>query len=195
MNTLKKNFILPSTFTVIFYEFLVYSYTTMNEARYNLRNRGECHIPIQLQLASDVDFLTASGGGADSSQSGQVVTDLSDSGSDIDVSALVDHSDQNLSSSPIFSGQGVHKAREGQASRPSGSNAALTDQQYINSQILSQLSALGARLDSMESSMKKPVKKTNDASKIKKSKSKVKVDAVQTGAHRVGAISSSVHVP
>ena len=167
----------------------------MNEARYNLRNRGECPIQIQLQLASDVDFLTASGGGADSVQTEQVVTDLSDSGSDIDVSALVDHSDQNLSSSPIFSGRGVHKANEGQASRPSGLNAALKDQQYINSQILSQLSTLGARLDSMENSMKKPVKKTNDASKIKKSKNKVKVDDVQAGAHRVGAISSSVHVP
>ena len=88
----------------------------MNEARYNLRNRGECHIPIQLQLVSDVDFLTASRGGADSSQSGQVVTDLSDSGSDIDISALVDHSDQNLSSSQIFSSQGVQKASEGQVS-------------------------------------------------------------------------------
>ena len=53
-------------------------YVNMNEARYNLRNRGECRIPIQLQLASDVDFLTASGEGADSSQFGQVVTDLSD---------------------------------------------------------------------------------------------------------------------
>ena len=68
----------------------------MNEGRYNLRNRGECCIPIQLQLASDVDFLTASGEGADSSQSGQVVTDLSDSGSDIDISALIEHSNQNL---------------------------------------------------------------------------------------------------
>ena len=167
----------------------------MNEARYNLRNRGECRIPIQLQLASDVDFLTASGGGADSSQSGQVVIDLSDSGSDIDIFALVDHSDQNLSSSPILSGQRDHTANEGQASRPSGSNAALTDQQYINSQILSQLSALGARLDSMESSMKKPVKKTSDVTKIKKSKTKAKVDGVQAGAHRVGTISSSAHVP
>ena len=195
MNTYNKFYFLAFyLFTVRFYEFLVDLYTTMNEARYNLRNRGECRISIQLQLASDVDFLTASGGGADSVQTGQVVTDLSDSGSDIDISALVDHSDQNLSSSPIFSGRGVHKATEGQASHPSGSNAALTDQQYINSQILSQLSALGARLDSMENSMKKPVKKTNDGSKIKKSKNKVKVDDVQAGAHRVGAI-SSVHVP
>ena len=107
----------------------------MNEARYNLRNRGECRIPIQLQLASDVDFLTASGEGADSSQSGQVVTHLSDSGSDIDISALIEHSDQNLSSSPTHSGPGVQKARKGQASQASGSNVGLMDQQHINAQI------------------------------------------------------------
>ena len=114
----------------------------MNEGRYNLRNRGECRIPIQLQLASDVDFLTASGKGADSSKSGQVVTDLSDSGSDIDISALIEHSDQNLSSSPVVSGHGVQKARQGQASQASGSNVALMEQQHINTQILSQLSAV-----------------------------------------------------
>ena len=129
-------------------------YVSKNDARYNLRNRGECRIPIQLQLASDVDFLTASGEGADSSQSRQVVTDLSDSGSNIDISALVEHSDQPLSSSPVISGHGVQKARQGQATQASGSTVALTDQQYINSQILSQLSALGARLDSVENSIK-----------------------------------------
>ena len=122
----------------------------MNEGRYNLRNRGECRIPIQLQLASDVDYLTASGEGADSSHSGQVVTDLSDSRSDIDISALIEHSDQTLSSSPVVSGHGVQKARQGQASQASGSNVALMEQQHINTQILSQLSALGARLESME---------------------------------------------
>ena len=154
----------------------------MNEARYNLRNRGECRIPIQLQLVSDVDFLTASGEGADSSQSGQVVTDLSDSGSDIDISALVEHSDQNLSSNPIVSGPGVQKARKGQASQASGLNVVLMEQQHINTQILTQLSALGARLDSMENSMKKPVKKTNDVTKIKKSKTKAKVNGVQVAS-------------
>ena len=131
----------------------------MIEARYHLRNRGECRIPIQLQLASDVDFLTASGEGADSSQSRQVVTDLSDSGSDIDISALMEHSDQNLSSSPVHSGPGIQKPRKGQASQASGSNVGLMEQQHINTQILTQLSALGARLDSMESSMKKTCQK------------------------------------
>ena len=63
----------------------------MNEDRYNLRsNRGECRIP------SDADFWTASRDGPVSSQSGQVgFTDLSYSGPDIDINALVEHSDQN----------------------------------------------------------------------------------------------------
>ena len=168
----------------------------MNEGRYNLRNRGECHIPIQLQLASDIDFLTASGEEADSSQSGQVVTDLSDSGSDIDIPALIEHFDQNLSSSPVISGHGVQKARQGQASQASGSNVALTEQQHIiNIQIVSCLNALGARLDNMENSMKKSVKKTNDVTKIKKSKSKARGNGVQVGSQEVVVAPPSVYVP
>ena len=77
----------------------------MNEVRYNLRwNRGECRIPVQLQLASDAEFLTALGDQADLSPSGQVgYTDLSDScRSDIDISTLLEHSDQNLSPCPMI---------------------------------------------------------------------------------------------
>ena len=122
----------------------------------------------------------ASGEGADSSQSGQVVTDLSDSGSDIDISALVEHSYQHLSSSPVISGHGVQAARQGQASQASGSNA-FTEQQHINSQILYQLSVSGARIQSMENSVKNTVKKT----KIKKSKSKARVNGVQVGSQEV----------
>ena len=72
----------------------------MNEGRYNLRsNIGEYRIPIQLQLVSDAEFLTVSGDQADSSQAGQVgYTDLSDSSrSDSDISASINHSNQNLS--------------------------------------------------------------------------------------------------
>ena len=145
----------------------------MNEGRYNLRsNRGECRIPIQLQLASDADFLTASGDGVNSSQSGQVFTDLSDSGSDIDISGLLEHSDQNLSPIHTPSQSGVTETRQGQASQASGSNCDPTDQNYINTQILAQLGALGPRRDSMENSMKKSVKKTNNSSKLKKYKIK-----------------------
>ena len=41
----------------------------MDGGRYNLKsNRRECCIPIQLQLASDDNFVMASGGHSDSSQ-------------------------------------------------------------------------------------------------------------------------------
>ena len=68
----------------------------MEDKRYNLRSKNkECSIPIQLQLASDEDFMAV----LRSSTSGQVFesehTDSSDS--DIDVSELIDHSGQNLS--------------------------------------------------------------------------------------------------
>ena len=46
-----------------------------------------------------------------------------------------------------------------------GSNQNDVDQNQINTQILVWLTALGARLGSMEGSMK-PGKKTNDATKI-----------------------------
>ena len=121
-----------------------------------------------------------------------MVTDLSDSGSDIDISALIEHSDQNLSSSPVASGHGVQKARQGQASQDLGSNVGLMEQQHINTQILSQLSVLGARLDSMENSMKKTVRKINDVTKIKKSKTKA---SVPVASQEVGAAPPSVHVP
>ena len=88
----------------------------MNEGRYNLRSKkGECCIPIQHQLASDADFLTTLREGPVSSQSGQVgSTNLSDSQSDIDIDALVDRSDQNLSSDSHVS-ERVHNAGKGQA--------------------------------------------------------------------------------
>ena len=81
---------------------------------------------------------------ADSSQSQQVgYTDLSDSsGPDIDISALIDHSDQKLSPMSHSFGHQVQDANQIQASRASGSNHTFTDQFHINSQILAQLSAL-----------------------------------------------------
>ena len=102
--------------------------------------------------------------------------------------------------SPIHthSQSGVIETRPGQASQASGSNRDPTDQNYINTQILSQLGALGARLDSMENSMKKSVKKTNDSSKVKTSKTKSKNGDAKTEAREVGLAIPSVqmaHIP
>ena len=79
-----KNFFCRSDSILFDFGFI---FANMNEARYNLRsNRGACRIPIQLQLASDADFLAVAGNGATSPPPGQVgFTDLSDSRSDIDM--------------------------------------------------------------------------------------------------------------
>ena len=69
--------------------------------RYNLRlGKRECHIPIQLQLARDEEFLTESLEA--SGHTGQVFdSDQSDiRRSGIDISALLNTSDQN---SPVSS--------------------------------------------------------------------------------------------
>ena len=170
-----------------------YTIGNMNEGRYNLRsNRGECRIPIQLQLASDAEFLMASGEDPSSSHSGQVgFTDLSDSGSDIDIDALVDHSDQNLSPTSHNS-EGIHNASKGHAPQSMGSNRNDVDQNHINTQILAQLNALGARLDNMESSMKIG-KKTGDSSKIKSSRVKTRGGVAHASLKGVGASSPPVH--
>ena len=61
----------------------------MEPTRYNLRpTRRECRIPVQLQLATDEDFVTASGSRMESVQAGQVFSERSDSESDIDLSAF-----------------------------------------------------------------------------------------------------------
>ena len=165
----------------------------MNEGRYNLRsNRGECRIAIQLQLASDADFSMASGEGPSSSHSRQVgFTDLSDSGSDIDIDALVDHSDQNLSLTP-HNLEEVYNAGKSHTPQAMGSNLSHVDQNHINTQILAQLSALGARLDSMESSMKSR-KKTGDSSKIKRSRVKTKSGVAHASVKGLWPISPPAH--
>ena len=78
--------------------------------RYNLRSgKRECHIPIQLQLARDEEFLMESLEA--SGHAGQVFdSDQSDlSRSDIDISALLNTSDQNKVTQPGQVPQGVEE--------------------------------------------------------------------------------------
>ena len=70
-------------------------YIEMEDKRYNLRSKKkECSISIQLQLALDEDFMARLG----PSTSGQVFysehTDWSES--DIDISDMINHLDQNF---------------------------------------------------------------------------------------------------
>ena len=119
--------------------------------RYNLRsNRRECSIPVQLQLATDEDFMMASRSHMESPQAGQVFSKLSDSESDIDISDFIHSSDQNLS--PISSDKQSDLTGGGRDSAPgtSGSTSSTSDQAAINQKILQRLNALGQWLDSIE---------------------------------------------
>ena len=103
---------------------------------------------------------------------------------------MVDHSDQNLSSDSHVLDR-VHNTDKDHAPQAMGSNHSNVDQNHINTQILAQLSALGARLDSMESSIKSG-KKTNDSTKIKRSKVKTKTGVAHAGLKGVGLTSPTV---
>ena len=143
------------------------------DARYNLRStKREHHIPVQLQLLDDADFMAET---LRTTRPGQV-SDLEhsdDSTSDINISALLDHSDQNLSSCPTHSDKGAGAGGSGSASRAGGARGTgnIVSQNEINQIILAQLNSLGDRLDNME---KNKVKKTSDMSKVKSSASKTK---------------------
>ena len=89
-----------------------------------------------------------------------------------------------MSPNPHVFDHQVFKADKGQAPQASGWNNVSMDQNHTNSKILARLIALGARLDNMESSMK-TVKKTNDSSKIKKSRVKTKATVAHNGLKRL----------
>ena len=170
------------------------------ETRYNLRlGKKECHIPVQVQLAADEEFLAASRGSLDP-HSGQVLSDQSDSGSDIDISGLLDISNQNLSfsdSSSVNHGAAVSGSGGPKASSCSPINV---DQNMINQQILAQLNALGKRLNSIEkNSLQSTCRKTSDTSKIKKSKRETKAHVPcnrdQVTSMATSSISSVGHLP
>ena len=144
---------------------------TMEAKKYNLRSgrREEHVIPIQLQVASDEDFISQTLGSSHPAPGQVFLSDQSQSTSesDLDISGILQDSDQNLSTSD----REVHfkrkKSGNGRLAEQSDPNSGQISQNAINQQILAQLQSLGSRLDSLE---QKPVKKTADKSKIKTSK-------------------------
>ena len=108
----------------------------MEHKQYNLRSKKkECRIPIQLQLASDEDFMAA----LRPSTSEQVFesdhTDLSDS--DIDVSDLIKHSNQNLSDPVSRGAEAFPGGGQGPANQEVSNDSI--SQNDISRQILQQL--------------------------------------------------------
>ena len=119
--------------------------------RYIFRSqKRECHIPVQLQLMKDEEFLAES---LASSGTGQVFDyeHSDDSTSDIDILALLNHSDQKLSSPIVNFGKTAGAGGSGLVSGGPGSGSAdSVSQSDINQTILAQLNSLDEQLGSME---------------------------------------------
>ena len=128
----------------------------MKGKRYNLRpGRREIHLPIQLQLSQDEDFVTQALGSDPTS--GQVsLTDLSGtSDSDIDVDKLVHGLDRNLSdseSSPTVTRYARTDSQDHSPVRSTPHKSKKSDQDHINQTILTQLNAISDRLTKIENS-------------------------------------------
>ena len=139
--------------------------------QYNLRSnkQGQVHMPIHKQLCDDRKFLTEMlGKQSDPGDISFQDSDVSVSDSDLDCSGLVSQSDNEVHSSKTDSRTYNKFAMERKA--PSHSKDTSSDplsQTLINQQILHQLTVLSERLESIESAS---VKKTNDQSKIKKTR-------------------------
>ena len=163
-----------------FYIFLVFNselyFGVMDvDTRYNHRSqkRTEKIIPVELQLASDADFLSHTLGSGHP-MPGQVLLDwsFSTNASDLDVSGWLDTSDREFQS-PIF-GSGKH-ARASVSARELGVGTSKSEdlsQDSINKQILAQLSALGDRLATLEHNTAAKCKNIRMSKKNKKFKAK-----------------------
>ena len=158
----------------------------MEERKYNLRSgrRQEHIIPIQLQMASDADFISQSLGSSHPTPGQAFLFDQSQSTSEseLDISGLMEESDFNSSRSD----RDVHFKHEKSAcssclSGQSDPNSDTVSQNDINKKILAQLQSLGDRLDCFE---KKPVKKTSDRRKVKSSEKTDKVSVTGSGSAR-----------
>ena len=131
----------------------------MEDKTYNLRSKkNECSIPIQLQLASDEDFMAALRPSTFGQVSYSEHTDSSDS--DIDKSDMINNSDQNFRILLVKMWR-VPLAKDGVDH--SCQNDHSVSQNDINRQILAQLSNLGDHLGVIECSTScNPYKKTSD---------------------------------
>ena len=165
----------------------------MEERKYNLRSgRSQEHvIPIQLQMASDADFISQSLGSSHPTPGQVFLSDQSQSTSEseLDISGLMEDSDFISSRSDRdvhFKHEKSQKsAGSSHLSGQSDPNSDTVSQNDINKKILAQLQSLGDRLDCLE---KKPVKKTSDRSKVKSSKKTSTVSVAGSGSVRIDTV-------
>ena len=141
--------------------------------QYNLRSgkQGRVHMPIHKQLCDDTEFLTEMlGKQSDPADTSFQDSDVSVSDSDLNCSGLLSQSDNEAH--PSTTDSRTYKKFVTERQVPSISKDTSShppSQNLINQQILHQLTVLSERLDSIETAS---VKKTNDQTKIKKTRVK-----------------------
>ena len=141
--------------------------------KYNLRSgKKGTVLPVQLHLCDDQDFMSqVLGGSRPTAAQRQVHSDLS-SGSDFDISDLVQSSDDEADVSDT-----EHRSYEKFSSEnqvPDDKNGSSV-QQMVNQKILEKLEKISARLDTLEQKNCKKSVQTAKIKKIKRSKSQNKM--------------------
>ena len=134
----------------------------MEKKKYNLwSNKFESiHLPLQLHLSDDNDFVTNLLGHKNSTMSHQD-SDSSLSGSELDCDNVIQSSDSD-GAGP--SGRSFNRLQVEAPSKVSPDLQFQETPSLVNQQILSQLTAISYTLQKLED---KPVRKTTDKSKIK----------------------------
>ena len=137
----------------------------MEKKNYNLRSKKSetIQIPLELHLSDDNDFVTNLLGHKNSTMSHQD-SDSSLSGSELDCENVIQYSDSD-GAGP--SGHSSNRLQVDVPSKVAPDSQFQETQSLVNQQILSQLNAISDRLTKLED---KPIKKTNDKSKVKGSR-------------------------
>ena len=133
----------------------------MEKKKYNLRSQNaDTQVSFDLHFADDNEFITNLLGQKSQAMSHQD-SDSSLSGSELDCGQLI-HSSDSDSAGP--SGRSFNRLQVENVNKGAHDLDFQESQTLVNQQILSQLAAIGDRLQKLED---KPVKKTADRSKVK----------------------------
>ena len=145
--------------------------------QYNLRSTKPDQVPVHKQSYDDRGFLEEMLRKQSDPADKFLESDLSASDSELDCSGVLSQSDSEANS--VQTDTRTYKKFGTERQSPSTSKDTVSNpvsQTLINQQILQQLTALSERLDSIETAS---VKKTNDQTKIKKTRSKKPKTSIQ----------------
>ena len=131
-------------FTLLFYKLFYVTFAHMEKKKYNLRSRrnDDLQIPVQLQF-SDNGLMTNLLG-SNNLLGTQEESDSALSGSDLNCSGIVEHTDSDDAGTQMHS---FHRLSPDSPSTFAQPTAALSSENLITQKILDQLQVIGSRLD------------------------------------------------